>query len=126
MDHDRDGARPAKRRRVLPLMLVNAALLGVLAFVEFGPVATAQPARWARRSTGGDQGAPFGGPASPRASAVPIHSWTPPRTSPQPSASALRAPSSPGQPVSTARPTRPKVPDESERGEASAGSMARL
>ena len=44
MDHDRDGARPAKRRRVLPLVIVNAALLGVLAFVEFGPVATAQPA----------------------------------------------------------------------------------
>ena len=35
----------ARRRGVFSLVIANAALLGLLAFVEFGPVATAQPAR---------------------------------------------------------------------------------
>lgn len=40
---DEAGA-PARRKRVLPLVIANVALAGVLALVEFGPVAFAQPA----------------------------------------------------------------------------------
>lgn len=43
MDHGQSEVRPAWKRRVFPMVIVNAVLLGVLAFVEFGPVATAQP-----------------------------------------------------------------------------------
>ena len=46
MDIDRREDQPGRAgrgRRALPLVIVNAVLLGVLAFVEFGPVATAQP-----------------------------------------------------------------------------------
>jgi hypothetical protein len=39
--HETGGAA---RRRVLPLAIANAALLATLAFIEFGPVAVAQPA----------------------------------------------------------------------------------
>lgn len=37
------GSGGAKRRGVAALVVVNAVLLGLLAVVEFGPVATAQP-----------------------------------------------------------------------------------
>lgn len=36
-------SEPRRRRAVLPLAVVNAVLVGLLAWVELGPVATAQP-----------------------------------------------------------------------------------
>lgn len=44
MDQGQEPSRPATKRRVFPLVIVNVVLVGVLAFVEFGPVALAQPA----------------------------------------------------------------------------------
>lgn len=49
MAHDRDdllareNGSARRKRRALPLVIVNVVLFGVLAFVEFGPVAVAQP-----------------------------------------------------------------------------------
>jgi hypothetical protein len=42
-EHLATGRAPGKRR-VLPLVVANVVLAGVLALVEFGPVALAQPA----------------------------------------------------------------------------------
>ena len=49
MAHNATHHRP---KRLTPLIAVNAALLGVLAFIEFGPAAAAQPERQVARPRG--------------------------------------------------------------------------